>query len=58
MDRTRGKPMPEVDPEDLSNHGDPALRLVHDLAPDESIRWAGAVNTAATMAEAEAEGLP
>jgi hypothetical protein len=50
--------MPEVDPEDLRNHGDAALRLVHDLAPGENIRWADAVNTAATMAEAEAEGLP
>jgi len=41
--------MPEVDPEDLSTHG-------ADLGPSESIRWADAVNTAATMAEAE--GLP
>ena len=46
--------MPEVDPEDLRKHGTDALRLVHDLGPGESIRWADVVNTAASMAEIEA----
>jgi hypothetical protein len=50
--------MPKVVPEDLREHGAAALRLVHDLAPGESIRWADAVNTAASMAEEGAEGLP
>lgn len=50
--------MPEVDAEDLSKYGDAALRLVHDLGPGESIRWADAVNTAASMAEAETGELP
>ena len=51
----QGQP-PEVDPEDLRKHGDKALRLVHDLAPGESARWANLVNTAASMAEIEDPG--
>jgi hypothetical protein len=52
--------MPEVVPDDLKKRGAAALRLLDDLAPGESIRWADAVNTAASMAEAEegAGGLP
>lgn len=50
-----GEP-PEVDPEDLRKHGDNAVRLVHDLRPGESIRWADAVNTAASMADLEDPG--
>jgi hypothetical protein len=44
---------PEVDPEDLRNHGEAALRLARDLARGESVRWADLVNTAASMAEIE-----
>jgi hypothetical protein len=47
---------PEVDPEDLRQHGDKAVRLAHDLAPSESARWADLVNTAASMAEIEDPG--
>jgi hypothetical protein len=49
-------PPPEVDPEDLRKHGGAAVRLVHDLAPGESARWADLVNTAASMAEIEDQG--
>jgi len=44
---------PEVDPEDLRKYNDAALRLAHDLAPGEWVRWADLVNTAASMAEIE-----
>lgn len=47
---------PEVDPEDLRQHADKGVRLLGDLAPGESIRWADAVNTAASMAEIEDPG--
>ena len=46
-------PQTEVHPEDLCKHGDAALRLLRDLGPGESVRWADAVNTAASMAEIE-----
>ncbi len=46
---------PEVSPEDLVNHGDKALQLVHELQPGESIRWADAVNAAARMDELDSE---
>jgi hypothetical protein len=51
-----GMAEPEVDPEDLRKHGDKAVRLVHDLGPGDSVRWADAVNTAASLAEAEDPG--
>lgn len=44
---------PEVDPEDLREYADAALRLAHDLARGESARWADLVNTAASMGEIE-----
>ena len=40
---------PEVDPEDLKNHGEKAKQHVYDLQPGEAIRWADAVNTQASM---------
>jgi hypothetical protein len=52
IENFRNRP-PEVDPEDLHKHGDAALRLMRDLAPGESARWADLVNTAASMAEIE-----
>lgn len=48
-----GVRQPEVEPEDLRKHGDEALLLVRDLHPGESIRWADAVNTTASIAEIE-----
>ena len=45
--------MPEVTSEDLAKYNDAAIKLAHDLAPGESVRWADLVNTAASMAEVE-----
>jgi hypothetical protein len=46
---------PEVDLEDLAKYGDAAIQLVHDIKFGETIRWADAVNTAASMDDLENE---
>lgn len=46
---------PEVDPEDLRKHDGKAVRLAHDLASGEVVRWADLVNTATSMADIEDE---
>lgn len=46
---------PEVSPEDLAAYDKDAQRLMEDLAPGESMRWADALNAAASMAKLKAE---